>query len=481
MSNITELEPKKVFNFFKEISDIPRGSGNEEVISNYLCEFAKSRNLEYYQDDAWNVIIKKSATKGYENAPVTIIQGHMDMVCEKTKESNHDFIKDPIELIVDGDLMYANNTTLGADDGIAIAFGLAILDSENIEHPAIEFIATSSEETNMGGANALKGDHLTGKMMLNIDGEDEGVLFVSCAGGVTMRTSFKPEMIEKEVDSLKITIKGLKGGHSGMEINQQRGNAIKILGRILYKAKLVGEVCLSEIEGGAKHNAIARDASAVLVGEKDVLNAVSKMIIEFTEALKVENIVMDSKLEIIVSDKEKVSKYFDLETSNNIIDYLQVTPYGVQTMSNDIKGLVQTSLNLGIIENNNGNVEVVTLIRSSNASEKEDTALKIEALAKLSKANIQREDEYPAWEYEHDSKIRDLAVKVWKETTGQEASVQAIHAGLECGLLKGILPNTDMISYGPELAEVHTPKEHMSISSVQKTWEFTKNMLKNIK
>ena len=315
LNAFNSIESKEVFKWFNEINKIPRESGHEKEISDFLVKFAKERNLEVYQDRAMNVIIKKKGTNGYENKPAVIIQGHVDMVCEKTKDSNHDFRKDPIEMIVEGDILRANNTTLGGDDGIAIAMGMALLDSKDLPHPPIELLATTAEETGMDGAIAITGEHIDGKTMINIDGEEEGIFLVSCAGGMNTLIDFDIKREKTEGDALKIEVSGLKGGHSGIEIIKQRANAIKLLGRLLYAVR--DDAVISHIEGGAKHNAIAKHAEALVV-VKDI-NKVKKTLEEVAKNLKNEYRVEDPDMVINVSEASDVKDAFSKELSDKVI------------------------------------------------------------------------------------------------------------------------------------------------------------------
>ncbi len=478
MSNLQNIEPKKVFNWFYELNQIPRCSGDEKRASDFLVNFAKERNLEVYQDEAYNVIIKKQASKGYENSDPVIIQGHMDMVCIKGEDSNHDFTKDPIEIIVQDDIMRANNTTLGGDDGIAVAYGLAILDSDDLKHPLIELLITTSEETGMDGVHALTNEHLSGKILLNIDSEEEGVFLVSCAGGANIITTFKLEKENKSGNGLEIKISGLKGGHSGMEIIKQRANAIKLLGRILDKCNKSDNIRLSKISGGTKHNAIPSDAIAVISTE-DIDNA-KKIIDNLTTDFKEEYRVEDTGLNIEVN-KVKVEDIYTEKLSNDLIDYIMMVPDGVQYMSKDIEGLVQTSLNNAILEEKDNYIQITTSVRSASSSSLREILNKLTVIAKRTNANAEEKSAYPAWQFDKNSKIREKAVKVYEDLFGKEPEVSAIHAGLECGLLKEILPNTDMISFGPNLYDVHTEKEHLSISSVQRVWSFLVKLLEELK
>ena len=476
--NIKNIESKEVFKWFEEISKIPRESGHEKEISDFLVEFAKERNFEVHRDSVNNVIIKKCGTAGYENKNAVIIQGHMDMVCEKTKDSKHDFRKDAIELIIEGDILRANETTLGADDGIAIAMGLALLDSKNIPHPPIEFLATTSEETGMDGALAITGEHLNGKTLINIDSEEEGIFLVSCAGGLNTLTEFeiKRENIKKDFECLKIEISGLKGGHSGIEIHKQRANAIKILGRLLYAVKK--DISLAFIEGGAKHNAIAKNSEAIITTKdaekiKNILEDLSKKI---KNEYKTEDAQMQIKIEKIENIKECITK----EISDNIIDFMNLAPNGVLYMSREISGLVQTSANNGVLKEENGKLIFTISIRSSLESSTEEIVSIVEIASKRTNAKFEKVNWYPAWEYDKNSKIKDVALSVYKKMTGKDAKIEAIHAGLECGILKRVLPEVDMISIGPNLYDVHTPAEHLSVSSVDRTWKFLKELIINL-
>lgn len=480
MTILKDVYPDKVLSFFEELTKIPHGSGNEKEISDYLVNFAKERNLEVIQDDDLNVIIKKPAAKGYENGSPVIIQGHMDMVCEKNKDVKHDFDKDPLKLRIDGDYVYASGTTLGADNGIAIAYGLALLDSHDLKHPAIELLITTGEETGMYGAIALDPKHLKGKILLNIDAEEEGVFLVSCAGGVTNYVNLKTEWKKTNGEALSLEIKGLKGGHSGMEIIKQRGNANKLMGRLLNDIGKNVDFYICHISGGAKNNAIPRESEAIITVKaediKKVEEASSKLLKIFKNELKVQ----DPDINIVV-EKAKADKQLTRDITKKITSYLVIAPNGIQTMSEDIKGLVESSLNLGVIVFDENNISFISAIRSSVKTLKGEIMDRIDLLANLIEAEVINNSNYPEWQYDPDSKIRNLCVDTYKEVTGDEPKVDAIHAGLECGLLKEKMPDVDMISFGPNLYDVHTPFEHMSISSVMKVWKFLKKLLENIK
>ncbi|RXE58407.1 aminoacyl-histidine dipeptidase [Acetivibrio mesophilus] len=474
MSTIHTVEPRKVFHWFYEINQIPRCSGNEKRISDFLVDFAKERNLEVYQDDLYNVIIKKPATSGYENAPAVIIQGHSDMVCIKGEDSTHDFDTDPIEMIVEGDILRANNTTLGGDNGIAIAYGLAILDSDDLKHPAIELLVTTSEETGMDGAMALTDEHLNGKILLNIDSEEEGIFLVSCAGGANQIVTFPLKKEKRSGTGLEIKVSGLKGGHSGMEIIKQRANAIKLLARILDKCR--DKVTLAKISGGTKHNAIPREAVVLAEDVSGTVRAIESLAKELKEEYRVE----DKGLTITVREVG-VEEAFLKQLSDDIIDFLMMTPDGVQYMSKDIEGLVQTSVNNAVVEEKEGQLVITISLRSSSRSSLRELLNRVALIAKRTNGIAEENSSYPAWEYDDKSEIRKIAVRVFEELFGKKAEVNAIHAGLECGVLKKILPDTDMISFGPNIYDAHTEKEHLSISSVGRTWTFLIRLLEEIK
>lgn len=480
MTSLQNIEPKKVFHWFYELNQIPRCSGDEKKVSDFLVNFAKERNLEVYQDKAYNVIIKKPGTKGYENSDPVIIQGHMDMVCIKGKGSDHDFSKDPIEMIVEGDILRANNTTLGGDNGIAIAYALAILDSDDLKHPPLEVLITTSEETGMDGARALTNEHLSGKILLNIDTEEEGVFIVSCAGGSNKIITFELQKETIKGKGLEIKISGLKGGHSGMGIIKQRANAIKLMGRILNLCTEKFNIRLSHIQGGTKHNAIPSEAVSTIYVEDGDIEKVKSTIEDFAKELKEEYRVEDSGLRVDLKEVS-IDKAYTRELSDNVIDFLMMVPDGVQYMSKDIEGLVQTSLNNAIIEEKDNIVEITTSVRSSSSSSLREILNVISVIAKRTNGKAIETDSYPAWQYEENSRIRDLAVKVYEEIFNKKAIVTAIHAGLECGILKEILPDTDMISFGPNLYDVHTEKESLSISSVERVWKFLIRLLEELK
>lgn len=473
-----------IFDFFSQIAAIPRCSGHEKAISDYLVKFAKSRNLEVIQDSALNVIIKKPGTKGYENAPGVIIQGHMDMVCDKNKATVHDFEKDPIKLRVEGDMLYAQGTTLGADNGMAIAYALALLSSDDIPHPPLEVLITTEEETGMDGAMAVQPENLKGKYLINIDAEEEGKLFVSCAGGIMIKQSL-PIIWEDTKSGLipfMITIRGLKGGHSGMEIHTGRGNANKLMGRVLNGIMEDIDFYIGELNGGFKANAIPREADALILINAGDENILKNKVNEWDKIFKNELRVADPGVSVNIEKADKVvKKVFSRGTMKKAIALLVLIPNGVQSMSMDIKGLVESSTNLGVVTTTDDEVIYDSAARSSVSSLKYKIANQCRLLSEFLDVKYTGSSDYPGWEYDPNSKLRDIFVGVYQSLHSGKPQVVAIHAGLECGLFKEKMPHIDMISFGPNLYDVHTPDEHASISSVKRTWEYLIAVLKEIR
>ena len=483
MKILQNLEPKAVFQYFEEISNIPRGSGNEKGISDYLLNFGKELGLESIQDEALNVIIKKPGTPGYENAPTVIIQGHMDMVCEKNNGVEHDFEKDPLKLRIVDDYIYATDTTLGADNGIAVAYAMAILASNDIPHPPIEVLLTTDEETGMSGAMAIKKENLQGKILINLDNEEEGYLLVSCAGGVRSTATLKVD--EQEIGSkklIKINISGLKGGHSGMDIIKERGNSNKILGRVLKGLLREVKFNLVSLNGGSKNNAIPREAEAIIAVNPNDENTAIEVINNWNNIIENELRAQDPGLKIEASITDiKTCKEFTDESTKKVVDLLYIYPNGINSKSTEIEGLVESSTNLGVLTTKDGVVEFDSAIRSSIPSLKEEIVLRSKTIVELLGGKFETTSDYPGWEYDPNSKVRDICQKVHKDMYGKEAKIVAIHAGVECGLFNEKLGNLDMISFGPNLYDVHTPDEHMSISSVKNCYEYLLEILKSIK
>ena len=482
MRVLQDLEPKLVFDFFEKISDIPRGSGNEKAISDYLLNFGKELGLEAIQDEALNIIIKKPASKGYENAPTVIIQGHMDMVCEKNNGTEHDFEKDPLKLRVIDDYVYATDTTLGADNGIAVAYAMALLADDSIKHPALEVLITTDEETGMSGAMAVSKEHLSGKLLINLDNEEEGELLVSCAGGVRTKSAVKIEWQDKaDKATMAINISGLKGGHSGMDIIKERGNSNKLLGRILKALSNELELNIVKVNGGSKNNAIPREAEAIISLDKENVEKATLIVNECYVMFANELKAQDSGLEVSVKEVVDNSKEFNRATTDKVIDLLYLYPNGVNTRSTEIDGLVESSTNLGVLTTCDSYVEFDSAVRSSVPSLKKEIELRIKTITEILGAEFSSKSDYPGWEYDPNSKMREICQKVYKDMTGKEAKIVAIHAGVECGLFNEKLGNLDMISFGPNLYDVHTPQEHMSITSVKNTWDYLLKVLEVIK
>lgn len=472
MSVLKNLQPEKVMHYFQEISSVPRASKNEKEISNWLLNWAKSKNLSVIQDEFLNIIIKKPATKGYESVPTLIIQGHMDMVCEKNSNTSHDFSKEGIKLQVQGDLIKGTGTTLGADNGIAVAFALALLDSE-LPHPALEVLITSDEEMGMTGALNLNGSLLSGKLMINLDTEEEGEIYVSCAGGARgeLEIPVHWDMLPELSPGYLLKIRGLQGGHSGADIHEQRANANKLLGRILKKLGTHIEFSVGHLGGGAKDNAIPREAEASLLVKKDHIEKLKDIIKEMENTFRDEYRVSDSKIQLEL-EKIVLSKVMDKDSLKKVLDTLVLHPNGINTWSLDISNLVESSLNLGVIVQKENSVLLRSAIRGSVESRKFEIIGQLEALSDLTGAKFIHNSHYPAWKYNPDSKLRDAFVEIYKNITGKTAGIKAIHAGLECGVLSEKIPGVDIISFGPNIRGAHTPEESVSITSIQNTWNF---------
>lgn len=483
--NVDNPKLQLVFKYFSEISKIPRCSGQEKEISDYLVNEAKRLGLEVIQDETLNVIIKKQGTSGYENSPGVILQGHMDMVCEKNKDTVHDFTKDEIKLRVDGDYLYATGTTLGADNGIAVAMGLALLASEDIAHPPLEVVYTVNEEVSMIGAMKLDGSLFNGKYIINIDSEEEGKITVSCAGGVTALINIKKEY--KELTSSKVaynlSIKGLQGGHSGMEIDKKRGNSNVLMGRVLNYISNESKINydLFSIHGGLKNNAIPREAECIILvdnNEENLQKEIEKISNIFRNEYKTSdpNVILEcNKIE------ETYDKVLSDDVKDKIISVLNLMPRGIQTMSADIEGLVESSTNLGVVVTNDNDIKFEFATRSSVKSLKDDLNYRMELLSKVIDVKLDLEDDYPEWEYAKNSKLERICIATYEELTEKKPEVVALHAGLECGLLLDAIKGAEAVSIGPDLYDVHTPNEHLSISSTGRTWDYLVAILKNIK
>ena len=481
---IRDLQPSGIWGYFYDITQIPRPSKKEEAILSYLLRFAKKHNLESKQDKAGNILITKEATSGKEKLPTIILQSHVDMVCEKNSDVEHDFDKDPIETIIKGDWVTANGTTLGADNGIGVAAELAILASDDISHGKIEALFTVDEETGLTGANSLKRDFLTGSLLINLDTEEEGEIYIGCAGGkgTTAYFEYKEKDSPKKYFWFKVYVKGLRGGHSGSDIEKGFGNANKILSRFLHSInrKKYG-MLLSEIKGGNLHNAIPREAYAVLgvksKHKEDIRVKLNHFLADVQDELKQTEPNVDIQMESVKTPSKVLKK----GTTERLIQALIACPHGVIGMSNDIRGLVETSTNLASIKMLTDNrIEVGTSQRSSVDSQKKYVIDMVSSVFKLAKATVVHNDGYPGWQPNPDSELLKVAKKEYKSLYNKNAKVKAIHAGLECGLFLEKYPNLDMISIGPDMTDVHSPDEKMKISSVGKFWDFLVKILENL-
>lgn len=478
MSVLSNLEPKEVFRYFEEICGIPHPSYKEEKISNYLVSFAKEHNLEYYQDDLKNVIIIKEASAGYEDVEPIILQGHMDMVCEKVPGCDIDFENDGLKLMIDGDYITADGTTLGGDDGIAVAYALAILASDEIEHPRMEFMCTVSEEVGMEGALGVDVSVLKGRKLLNLDSEEEGIMLISCAGGCRAECELPAEWETIEGQQIEIHIDGLLGGHSGVEINKGRANSNMILGRILLAAGEVQSYRLMSCEGGNKDNVIPRETKAVVVVTENAdafIAAVEKAGAEIAAEYPTTDPDITVKAQVIGTGAVKALSEQATVRAAALINTL---PNGIQSMSADIDGLVETSLNLGVLRLTEENFALRYALRSSVGTALRYLRAKMKMIAEQLGGSLTLSSDYPAWEYKRDSKLRDDMAEVYRRMYGTEMKIEAIHAGLECGILSGKIPNLDAVSIGPDMVAVHTAEEKLSISSTKRTWEFILEVMK---
>ncbi len=489
-NKLSSLEPKEVFESFENICKIPRCSGNEKVISDYLVKFAKDNNLKVIQDESLNVVIKKPGTRGYENAPTVILQGHMDMVCLKDEGIKHDFNKDAIECIVEDDFIKAKGTTLGADNGIAIAYFLAILNSKEIPHPPLEILLTTGEETGMKGASNISKQYLNlnGTLLMNLDSEMEGTLIIGCAGGITAEIKLKTnaedmEIVKNDQSFYKIVINGLEGGHSGIEINKGRGNSNKIIGRILYDLENLVDYRILEINGGVQNNVIPKKTEAIIYikNNNDEKIDLSGFLKKWNNILKNELSTSDPMVNL---DIEKIdihtNKVLNKKTTKKIVSLLQLIPNGIQTMSAEIEGLVESSSNLGVIKTLNRSIVFDSSIRSSVRSLKQDIMDKFKTITELMNAEVKFTDDYPEWQLKPNSKLKKICEETYIKKYGNKPELMVVHAGLECGFLKEKLGDIDMVSFGPNIYDAHTTKERLSISSAKRTWEYLLMILEKI-
>ncbi|MEJ8774346.1 aminoacyl-histidine dipeptidase [Blautia sp. HCN-1074] len=482
MAVLENCEPKRVFHYFEEICKIPHGSGNTRQISDYLVQFAKNHDLKYIQDEMNNVVIYKPGTAGYENAPTVIVQGHMDMVCEKRPDVDHDFTKDGLNLSVEGDYVSANGTTLGGDDGIAVAYGLALLESDTIAHPPLEVFITVDEEIGLLGAVGFDCSVLKGRRFINLDSEAEGSLWISCAGGLSGISHIPVTRLEAKGEKLTVKISGLMGGHSGAEIDKNRANANSLLGKFLHGLDAKAGYELISVQGGQKDNAITRESIAELLTVKENVEAVKEYAASMQTAWREEYTGTDEGITVTVTEEgEQDAIVLHPTSKEKVVFFLVNVPYGVQKMSGTIKGLVETSTNIGILKTSENEVLGSSSIRSSVETARDALSDKIEYLTEFLGGEYERQGVYPAWEYRKDSPLRDKMVEVYEEMYGQKPNVVAIHAGLECGLFYKKMEGLDCVSLGPDMKDIHTSEEVLSISSTERVWKYLVKVLGALK
>ena len=480
---LSELKPESVFYYFSEICKVPRPSKKEEKIISYLENFAAEQKLEIKKDEAGNILIKKPATPGKENLKTVVLQSHVDMVCEKNNDVEHDFLTDPVETIIDGEWLKAKGTTLGADNGIGVATELAILAANDIEHGPIECLFTIDEETGLTGAFALKEGFMSGDILLNLDSEDEGELFIGCAGGIDSvgESHYREVPVPTGYFFFRVDVKGLKGGHSGGDIHLGRGNANKILNRFLSQTAKKYDMYICEVNGGNLRNAIPREAYAICAVPHDAKEPVRVDLNIFIADIENEFAVSEPDLKLTLQSETPRKMAIDQDTSSRLLKTLYAVPHGVYAMSQDIPGLVETSTNLASIKMiDSKKIKIETSQRSSILSARNDMANTVRAAFELGGARVSFGEGYPGWKPNPHSEILEIAVASYKRLFGVDAKVKAIHAGLECGLFLDKYPGLDMISFGPTLTGVHSPDERMHIPSVEKFWNHLLDVLANV-
>ena len=479
MSVITGLEPKLLWKHFDEIRKIPHPSGEEEKLAEYVISVAKKLGLEYNKDSAGNVLIRKPGSPGNENAPAVVLQSHIDMVCEKNSDKEFDWDKDEIQLVMEGDWLTADGTTLGADNGIGVAAALALLEDDTVVHGPLEALFTVDEERGLNGAMSLSPDLLKGRVMLNMDSEDLGVFSIGCAGGADSHLHFPIQTVTAKGDALvKIHLSGLRGGHSGIDIHEGRGNALKIINRLLYQVQNVVPFELVSLEGGDKHNAIPREAVAKVVVAKADVASLKPWFTDKIKDIQIEFQPVEKNITISVEEmNETLPQVMTKETKDTFLALIFALPHGPLAMSRTIKDLVETSNNVASIKFENSEAVLSCSSRSSNDNSLEATRNKLAAIAELAGAKIDQPEGYPGWMPNLDSEILKIALETYKQVTGKEARYEAIHAGLECGLIGEKYPGMDMISYGPDLHHPHSPDERVHVGTVESFFKHTLKML----
>lgn len=480
MRALENCEPKRVFYYFEELCKIPHGSGNTKQISDYLVSFAKEHGLEYVQDEMNNVVIYKPATEGYEDAPAVILQGHMDMVCEKRPDVDHDFTKDPLNISVKDGYVTANGTTLGGDDGIAVAYGLALLESKDLAHPALEVLITVDEEIGLLGAEGFDCSVLKGKRLINLDSEAEGSLWISCAGGLSGISTIPVQRVEAEGQKAAVKITGLMGGHSGAEIDKKRANANVLMGRFLYSLQQETAYEIISLAGGQKDNAITREADAELLVED--INSVKACAEKLQKGFREEYAGTDEGITVEITDLGVASaKVLHPTSREKVLFFLMEVPFGIQKMSGSIDGLVETSTNIGIVKLGEDEFLGSSSVRSSVEAAGAALSDKICYLTEFLGGEYTVQGAYPAWEYRKDSPLRDQMVEVYEEMYGEKPNVVVIHAGLECGLFYKKIEGLDCVSLGPNMKDIHTSEEVLDIASTERVWKYLVKVLESLK
>ena len=472
------LEPASVFGYFEQLCAIPHGSGNTKMISDYLVNFAKKHGIRYIQDELNNVLLFADGTCGYEDHAPVILQGHMDMVCEKDADCPIDMEREGLDITHNGEYIFANGTTLGGDDGVAVAFALALLADPTIAHPPIEVIITVDEEVGMEGATGVDLSMLKGRTMINLDCENEGVFTVSCAGGARGTITLPLQRRAVYGPCVKLTVEGLQGGHSGVEIHKNLGNANKIMGEFLSRVQKLMPLCITDITGGAKDNAIPRSCQVTLVAMGSHIERINDVAAQLQEEVRAT--FDEPEARICGDDVDALGgNALSTQDSAKVIALLCSAPNGVQSWSQDIEGLVQTSLNLGVVRLADA-LRMTFAVRSSVNQEKRELLAQLQELAKLFDAQYSEMGDYPAWEFKKDSHLRDTMVRVFERMYGKTPVVEAIHAGLECGILSDKLPGLDCVAIGPDMQDIHTSRERLHIASTRRSWEFLLEILKEL-
>ncbi|MCL2702478.1 MAG: aminoacyl-histidine dipeptidase [Defluviitaleaceae bacterium] len=476
--SLRDLEPKQPVKYFLELSAIPRGSGNEKAASDYVAAFGRSKGLEVFQDAERNVVIKKPGTAGYENAPRVIIQGHLDMVCEKNKGVEHDFEKDGIKVVLDGEFLRAEGTTLGADNGAAVAMGMALLEAEDIPHPPLTVIMTTNEEVGLLGAAALPAEHLEGKYLINLDSGGEGVFTAGCAGGLrtVLTVNGTREMIPAGFTAVKLNVSGLLGGHSGANIKDERANANKLLGRILSFLSKDFDIRINSVSGGEKENSIPREAEVIGCIKSTDFGLAQNALNGLIQNIKDEYASSDPGVNIIYGETV-VGSCFNAATSKKIISALNVLPNGVQHMEQNLRCFVETSVSLGVVKTEGDDVQLFSAVRSSVASRKYEVLGRIREAASAVGAAMASGSDYPQWTYKKESQLCDICAETYKELNGKEAQFITIHGGLECGLFLEKAPGLDIVAMGPVIHDAHSPDERLDAASFERCWELLKAIL----